>query len=499
MKILETRVVTMYPRFIQMILDDLVPNLSKDPANELKLHHMNTKTLNRLNKYKGLTADQEPRVKRMFGKIANLNYVAPENDAWRHENSNSEDETGNLRGMHEKKLRFWFVKDGKRKRTPKVSPKVEKPKIVIKERSKKKSPPRLVDEPVVDPTELLKQGTDLLNMTFDQYIKHTVDEAAKAAAKVQSFHVEKVAETSTKNVEAKSVKVKEAEGVVEIDSSATESEPEYDTSKLGVGKIKLKVEVQSVKAPEAETTEGLEAKKKKPESPEYVRVEENVEAEKGDDKVQYMGERKSTPPASPINPTIHIQDGPKKSPEKKDTSSGSYDGFPTVHGEFPFDLPEGDYDMFHDGKIKVLTKKVSSLEKGKAKVEGELKAVKAGNEELKKAYNNHAEIIDDLNDTIAEQAKVIDRITQEFVEVNTKYENMNEVNKTLHHMIYDLHETSSNENKVLRQEIEAPRANKVVKDEQLNMLYIVMEHKLGINFQAVYNDLEIQRVEQKIN
>ncbi|MFS8007504.1 hypothetical protein Hanom_Chr14g01261781 [Helianthus anomalus] len=83
-------------------------------------------------------------------------------------------------------------------------------------------------------------------MTFDQYIKHTADEAAKAAAKVQGSHVEKEAETSAKNVEAESVKEKEAEGVVQSDSSATlsdssETEPEYDTSKLGVGKIKLKV------------------------------------------------------------------------------------------------------------------------------------------------------------------------------------------------------------------------------------------------------------------
>ncbi|KAJ0508666.1 hypothetical protein HanRHA438_Chr11g0495851 [Helianthus annuus] len=64
-------------------------------------------------------------------------------------------------------------------------------------------------------------------------------------------------------------------------------------------------------------------------------------------------------------------------------------------------------------------------------------------------------------------------------------------------MLGDLHEASSNENKVLRQEIEALRADKIVKDEQLNMLYTVMEHKLGINVQAVYNELEIQRVEER--
>ncbi|MFS8003140.1 hypothetical protein Hanom_Chr13g01210421 [Helianthus anomalus] len=47
----------MYPRFIQMLLDDQVSNLPKDPTDEMKLHHMNSETLNRLNKYKGLTPE----------------------------------------------------------------------------------------------------------------------------------------------------------------------------------------------------------------------------------------------------------------------------------------------------------------------------------------------------------------------------------------------------------------------------------------------------------
>ncbi|KAF5798835.1 hypothetical protein HanRHA438_Chr07g0307861 [Helianthus annuus] len=96
----------MYPRFIQMLLDDQLPNLPKDPTDEMKLHHMNSETLKILNKYKGLTPEQEPRVKGMIGKIMKLNYVAPENDQWRHAESNSEDESERLSEMVEKKLRF---------------------------------------------------------------------------------------------------------------------------------------------------------------------------------------------------------------------------------------------------------------------------------------------------------------------------------------------------------------------------------------------------------
>ncbi|KAJ0773507.1 hypothetical protein HanOQP8_Chr03g0100091 [Helianthus annuus] len=128
----------MYPRFIQMMIDDQLNGLPKDPGDVLGLRHMTTETLGRLTSYKGLKKDEsEPRAKRMICKILNRNYIAPENDAWRHENSNSEDETESLREMHEKKLRYWFVKDGKRKRTPKTSlavsaPKVSTPKIVVK-------------------------------------------------------------------------------------------------------------------------------------------------------------------------------------------------------------------------------------------------------------------------------------------------------------------------------------------------------------------------------
>ncbi|KAJ0623711.1 hypothetical protein HanIR_Chr01g0035231 [Helianthus annuus] len=99
----------MYPRFIQMMIDDQVTDLPKDPADEMNLRHMKSETLSRLSQYKLKKDETEPRAKHMICKIANPRYVAPENDAWRHENSNSEDETDRLNGMHQKNLRYWFV------------------------------------------------------------------------------------------------------------------------------------------------------------------------------------------------------------------------------------------------------------------------------------------------------------------------------------------------------------------------------------------------------
>ncbi|MFS7954765.1 hypothetical protein Hanom_Chr07g00634371 [Helianthus anomalus] len=64
-------------------------------------------------------------------------------------------------------------------------------------------------------------------------------------------------------------------------------------------------------------------------------------------------------------------------------------------------------------------------------------------------------------------------------------------------MLSELHEASTNEIKVLKLEMEALRADNSAKDEQLNMLYTVMEHHLGINVQSIYNSLEIKRVEER--
>ncbi|KAJ0700908.1 hypothetical protein HanOQP8_Chr10g0373371 [Helianthus annuus] len=119
----------MYPRFIMMMIDDQFKDIQKDDDDILGLRNMTADTISRLAK------GPEPRVKRMICRINNPAYVAPENDAWRHNNSDSENEKMNE--MIEKKTRWWFVKDGKRKRTPKTSPVVPiptepTPKIVVK-------------------------------------------------------------------------------------------------------------------------------------------------------------------------------------------------------------------------------------------------------------------------------------------------------------------------------------------------------------------------------
>ncbi|MFS8019724.1 hypothetical protein Hanom_Chr15g01407061 [Helianthus anomalus] len=103
------------------------------------------------------------------------------------------------------------------------------------------------------------------------------------------------------------------------------------------------------------------------------------------------------------NPTINISPDHQKTPEqqtkkvedpsstKKAITSSSSHGFPKASSEYLEDLPSGNFGVFNDGKINVLTKKVSVLEIAKSKAEAEreeskekLEALKAENVILRK-------------------------------------------------------------------------------------------------------------------
>ncbi|MFS7960813.1 hypothetical protein Hanom_Chr08g00707431 [Helianthus anomalus] len=158
----------MYPRFIQMMIDDLVKDIPKDADDIQGLRNMTADTISKLSKGLG------QRARRMIC-------------------SNSENEDDKMREMVEKKLRYWFVKDGKRKRTPKSSPVVSipkepTPKIVVKgivemgshkKKHSKEPQSSLINEPVVNPAHLSQEGIDLTKVTFEQYIKLTEATSAK--------------------------------------------------------------------------------------------------------------------------------------------------------------------------------------------------------------------------------------------------------------------------------------------------------------------------------
>ncbi|MFS8003472.1 hypothetical protein Hanom_Chr13g01214391 [Helianthus anomalus] len=497
----------MYPRFMQMMINDQVTDLPKDPADVVNLRNMKSDTLSRLGQYKGLKKDEsESRARRMNCKINNPSYVAPENDAWRRDNSNSEDETERPSELQEKKLRYWFVKDGKRKRTPKASPTVTTPKV---------STPKIVIKDIGIQSNhhqgwLMSQCLIHQKFFSNALVKETLEGFLKKneeATVAQGSNVEKVDDLSM-NVQP--------EGVAHTDSSDADDEStgtESEIEKIGVGKVQLMKKPQKNKAkgsdeedstytPTAEEKKKIRIKRK---AVQTGIIPRNVRAKKGsatmpevqsgkkekhviiskdpetvknagdddDDDVVITEERMSTPPPPPENPDVAETSKPKKT-----VLPDPFEGFPNIRGELKdeFFLNE-EYDMFHDATVKDLKKKVSILEKEKEKAEADRDELKKQleetkvNEEIKSVIIKYAKKIKTLKEDVDDNAKLFEQLSMEITDLHLKKKNLNETNQTRHQMLQELHEASASEIKVLNLEIGALRADKIVKDEQLNMLY----------------------------
>ncbi|XP_021975339.1 golgin subfamily A member 6-like protein 6 [Helianthus annuus] len=259
--------------------------------------------------------------------------------------------------------------------------------------------------------------------------------------------------------------------------------------------------IETSKGPEAEKVQNIEV----PEVPEVqtqsipkVQVQKKVGA---DDDVVITNVRVSTPPPPlPENPDVAESSKPKKT-----VLPDLFEGFPNIQGEFKDDiLSDEEFDMFHDASVKDLKKKVSILEKEKAKAEADrdelkkqLEELTKVNEEIKSVILKHAKKIKNMEGDVDDNAKLFEQLSLEITDLHFKNKSLNETNQMLHQMLSDLHEVSSNEIKVMKLEVEALRADKAVKEEQLNMLYNVMEDHLGMNVQSIYNNLEIKRVEER--
>ncbi|MFS8019945.1 hypothetical protein Hanom_Chr15g01409821 [Helianthus anomalus] len=130
--------------------------------------------------------------------------------------------------------------------------------------------------------------------------------------------------------------------------------------------------MESSKGPEAVKVQSVEV----PKAPEVQKPEVEVQKNVGDD--DYVEVRVSTPPSPPPPKDQPIPESGESSQPKNTVLPDIFEGFPNVRGELKDDFILGDeFDMFHDGSVKALEKKVSLLEKEKAKAE-------AGRDELKK-------------------------------------------------------------------------------------------------------------------
>ncbi|KAJ0795602.1 hypothetical protein HanPI659440_Chr04g0152381 [Helianthus annuus] len=94
----------MYPRFLQTIMNVQHPNLPKNDNDILKIDVMMEHSLNI---FKGVTFKrykESTPPRKMFGALANTTYIAPENDKWRHDDSQPDNEEPTLKKMIEDKF-----------------------------------------------------------------------------------------------------------------------------------------------------------------------------------------------------------------------------------------------------------------------------------------------------------------------------------------------------------------------------------------------------------
>ncbi|KAJ0475758.1 hypothetical protein HanHA300_Chr13g0469291 [Helianthus annuus] len=228
-----------------------------------------------------------------------------------------------------------------------------------------------------------------------------------------------------------------------------------------------------------------------------------VEAQKiagVDDEVEVKEVTVSTPPPPPENLDI-----PESSRSKNTVFPDLFEDLPHASGEYKDDLIlDDDFDMFKNAAVKALEKKVSELEKEKAKAEADrdklkrkLEELKEVNEEIKYVMIKQAKKLKNMKDDVEDNVKLFEVLQAEITELHVQNVKLNDINKSHNQLISELHEASANEFKAMKLEIEAMKADKAMKDEQLTMLYTVMESHLSIDVHSICNNIEIKKAEER--
>ncbi|KAJ0490232.1 hypothetical protein HanHA300_Chr12g0453111 [Helianthus annuus] len=119
------------------------------------------------------------------------------------------------------------------------------------------------------------------------------------------------------------------------------------------------------------------------------------------------------------------------------------------------------------------------------------------NEEIKSVMIKQQEKLKKIKDGNHDNSQLFEIFSAENVEMREKMKNLQDVNQTLNQLLSEINEASSNEMKAMKLEMEAMKADKVMKDEQLYMLYSVIESHLNIDVHAAFNEIEVKRAEDR--
>ncbi|KAJ0579932.1 hypothetical protein HanRHA438_Chr04g0160061 [Helianthus annuus] len=95
----------MYPRFMQMIMNAQHPDLPKADTDILKIKIMLDHSFNLFKGHSAKKYKESDPPRKIFGALAIKAYVAPDNDKWRHNDSQSDDEEPELEKRMKEKLK----------------------------------------------------------------------------------------------------------------------------------------------------------------------------------------------------------------------------------------------------------------------------------------------------------------------------------------------------------------------------------------------------------
>ncbi|MFS7966350.1 hypothetical protein Hanom_Chr09g00772741 [Helianthus anomalus] len=188
-----------------------------------------------------------------------------------------------------------------------------------------------------------------------------------------------------------------------------------------------------------------------------------------DDYVEITGFKAASP--KPVQ-----QDIPESSHQKEVDFNFDFDDLGTATSIFSEDLPEGDSDMFNDKAVKELIQRVNKLEKEKAKTELEWDILKKQVDLLMKGH---------------------DQLREELMQQNEEIKELENVNQTLNQLLNEMSEASSNEMKAMKLEMEAMKVDKVMKDQQLQMLVAVVESHLKMIIHAAFEEIDVIKANER--
>ncbi|MFS8003352.1 hypothetical protein Hanom_Chr13g01212981 [Helianthus anomalus] len=118
-------------------------------------------------------------------------------------------------------------------------------------------------------------------------------------------------------------------------------------------------------------------------------------------------------------------------------------------------------------------------------------------DEIKIVLIDQEETMNKMKNEAHDNSKVFELLRAEISSLNVEIKNLEDVNQTLNQLLSEISEASSNEMKVIKLEMEAMKADKVIKDNQLSMLTAIIESHLKVDIHTAFNEVKVKRAEKR--